>query len=429
VEERTSAPIPLPWPPRKVALATLIVVGIAAAFWIVIEFRLVFFSLFIAIVLSTAFTPFVNRLERMGIPRNISLLLVALITMALIVAFILLIAPLMLEQWARISSLLGEWYQDLRRALVQSPSLLVRRIARQLPLFLPLSLPSPAPDTPPEEQTNLFLQQVSLLGGMLLRSLVTIIGVGLLIAFWILESERNNRFFMLSVPLRYREKTREFLVDAGEKVGAYTRGLVVLSLIVGGLSMVAYLIIGLPNVLLLGILAGIMEAVPLVGPLLGAIPALAVAISYDPQKVVWVVVATVIIQSLENNLIVPRVMDRAVGVNPVAGLLAFLTFGSIFGFTGAMLAIPLAAVIQLILNQVLFKSRSTEQEPPAGRDRVSMLRYEAQNLIQDVRKQVRDKETELEASSDLVEDSMEAIVQDLDSILAQAEQTNGKQRP
>lgn len=418
----------MPWPPRRVALATLIVAGIAVTFWLVIQFRMVFFSLFIAIVLSTAFTPLVSRLERRGIPRSISLLLVALLAMAVIIVFILLAAPLILEQWARISALLSEWYQELRQALIQSPSLLVRRITSQLPLFLPLSLPSIAPDAPPGEQTALFIEQVSQLGGMLLRSVVTVVGVALLIAFWILESERNTRFLLLAVPLSHRESTREFLEDAGKKVGAYTRGLVILSLIVGVMAMAAYLIIGLPNVLLLGILAGVMEAVPLVGPLLGAIPALAVAVSYDPQKVVWVVVATIIIQSLENNLIVPRVMDRAVGVNPVASLLAFLTFGTIFGFTGAMLAIPLAAVIQLILQQVLFRRNPAAQEPPAGRDRVSLLRLEAQKLIQDVRKQVRNKDSELEASADLVEDSMEAIVQDLDSLLAQAEQLNGKQQ-
>jgi predicted PurR-regulated permease PerM len=427
VEERDPAPNPLPWPPRRVALATLIVVGIAAAFWIVIQFRLVFFSLFIAIVLSTAVTPLVTRLERTGIPRSISLLLVALFTMALIVVFILLVAPLIIEQWAQISALLSEWYQDLRRALVQSPSLLVRRIARQLPLFLPLSLPSPSPDTSAQDQARQFIDQLMLMGGALLRSMMTIVGVGLLVAFWILEGERNNRFLMMAVPQLYRETVREFMADASEKVGSYTRGLVMLSLVVGVLAMVAYMIIGLPNVLLLGILAGIMEAVPLVGPLLGAIPAIAVAISYDPEKVIWVVAATVIIQSLENYLIVPRVMNRAVGVNPVAGLLAFLTFGAIFGFTGALLAIPLAALIQLILNQVLFQTDNTQQDLPIGRDRVSMLRYEAQNLVQDVRKQVRDKETELEAGADLVEDAMEAIVLDLDSILAKAEQANEKQ--
>src|SRR5699024_2963946 len=159
----------LPWPPSRVALATLIVLGIAAAFWILIEFRLVFFSLFIAIVLSSAFTPLVTRLEKLGLPRSISLLIIALVTISLIVPFILLVAPLIMSQWATISALLGDWYQDLRGALIQSPSLLVRRIVRQLPVFLPLSLslPPPSTETPSGEQTSLFLEHLMMLAGIL----------------------------------------------------------------------------------------------------------------------------------------------------------------------------------------------------------------------------------------------------------------------
>lgn len=428
MEEQRTSPDVLPWPPSRVALATLVVLGIAAAFWILIEFRLVFFSLFIAMVLSSAFTPLVMRLEKLGIPRSISLVIIALLTIGVLIVFIFLVAPLIIEQWATLSALLGEWYREARNALIQSPSLLVRRIARQLPLVLPLSLalPPASADATPGEQANLLFQQVTMLGGIVVRSLLTIAGVGLLTAFWILESDRNARFFMMAVPLRHRDTVREFLADAVQKVGAYIRGLVLLSLIVGALATLAYMLIGLPNVLLLGIIAGVMEAVPLVGPLLGAIPAVAVAVSFDPDKVIWVVLATVVIQMLENNIIVPRVMNHAVGVNPVAGLLAFLTFGTIFGFTGAMLAIPLAAMIQLILNQFLFQARPSEQETPLGRDKISVLRYEAQNLIQDVRKQVREKETELEASADLVEDAMEAIITDLDSLLASAEKEGGR---
>jgi hypothetical protein len=205
--------------------------------------------------------------------------------------------------------------------------------------------------------------------------------------------------------------------------------LIVLCVIIGVMQLAAYMIIGLPNALLLGILAGLMEAVPLVGPLLGALPAILVAAAFDPSALVWVILATVSIQFLENNLIVPRVMDRAVGVNPVASLLAFIAFGTIFGFVGAMLAIPLAAVVQLILNRLVFNINVSEAAPPVGRDAISSLRYEAQGLAQDVRKQVRQKEDESNESSDQLEDAMEAAILDLDSILAQAERVRDRRRP
>jgi predicted PurR-regulated permease PerM len=255
----------------------------------------------------------------------------------------------------------------------------------------------------------------------ILRSLFSVLAVLLLASFWAIEGDRAIRFLLLGVPSSRREAVREFIDELKSKVGAYTRGIVILSSIIGLFQMIAYFIIGLPNALLLGILAAIGEVIPLIGPLLGAIPALIVAVAFDPTKVIWVIVATMIIQALENNIVAPRVMDRQVGVNPVATLLAFVAFGTIFGFIGALLAIPLAALIQMVLNRLLFKAAPPETVVPAGRDTISILRYEAQDLMQDVRKQVRNKEGELDDRTDQMEDAMESVIMDLDSILAQLE--------
>lgn len=411
---------PETWPPRRVALATLTVVAIILAFWILFEFRLVFFSLFTAIVLSTAIKPMVDQLSRRKLSRPAAVIFISLLLVIALVVLIITVAPLIIEQWATMTWFLGNWYQELRRGLVASDSLLVQRIAMQLPAYLPLTIPTPDLESVDNDSLDL-IERAFNVGTAILRSILIVLGVALLTNFWILEGDRATRMFLLAIPPTRREGVREFLSEVEAKVGAYTRGLVILSLIIGGMSLVSYIIIGLPNVLLLAIIAGIAEAIPLVGPLIGAIPALAVALSTDPSKVIWVLLATAIFQTLENNFIVPRVMDRAVGVNPVASLLAFIAFGSIFGFVGALLAIPLAAVIQIVLTRFLFQANPAEQAPPTGRDMISTLRYEAQDLALDVRKQVRDKETELNEHTDQIEDAMEAIVQDLDSILAQFE--------
>lgn len=426
--ENTTPQEPVPWPPHRVALATIVVVLIAAAFWIFFSFRLVFFSLFTAVVLSTALEPLVDFMTRRGLSRPVSILLITLVFLLSVVVVLIIITPLISEQWATITTLVTGGYEDLRENLIRSPSLLVRRLGRQLPGALPLTLPPPDIEEVQGESLDV-VERAMNTGTAVLRGIFTVFAVGLLTNYWMLEGERATRFFLLATPSARRDSIREFLGEIRGKVGAYTRGLVILCSIIGVMQLIAYLIIGLPNALLLGIVAGIMEAVPIVGPLLGAIPAFAVAAAVDPSKVLWVAISTMIIQMLENNLVAPRVMDRAVGVNPVASLLAFIAFGSIFGLVGALLAIPLAAVIQLVLNRVLFNANPMEIAPPVGRSSVSTLRYEAQNLAQDVRKQVRDKEDELDRGTDQLEDAMEAIVLDLDSILAQAEETtNGSQR-
>jgi hypothetical protein len=160
----------------------------------------------------------------------------------------------------------------------------------------------------------------------------------------------------------------------------------------------------------------------MVGPLLGAIPAALVALSIAPSKLLWVVVATVIIQQVENAVLVPRVMRKAVGVNPFVSLLAIFAFSSFFGIAGALMAIPMAAIIQLLFERFIFHSGVLESEVSTGRDYTSRLRYEAQDLAQGLRKQARLKKAGSILSVqevDQVMDEIEANTTDLDALLAQ----------
>jgi hypothetical protein len=113
-------------------------------------------------------------------------------------------------------------------------------------------------------------------------------------------------------------------------------------------------------------------------------------------------------------------MDRSVGVNPVVTLLALLTFTSFLGLPGAILAVPLAAIFQMLVDRFLLGPDAVEQEPPAGRDYINRLRYETQGLVQDIRKQIRRKGQDPVRGTDGIRDEIEAIARDLDSILAQA---------
>jgi hypothetical protein len=145
-------------------------------------------------------------------------------------------------------------------------------------------------------------------------------------------------------------------------------------------------------------------------------------LSSSPDKVVGVIAATVIVQQLEQNLLVPRVMDKAVGISAIVTMLAVTAFGALFGIAGALLAIPLAAILQLLVNELVIGPATMDLEQPEGRDRFSSIRYSAQQLVQDVRKQVRAKDDPSDAEADQIEDNLEGIARDLDSVLAQVGQ-------
>jgi predicted PurR-regulated permease PerM len=248
------------------------------------------------------------------------------------------------------------------------------------------------------------------------------IAVSLLAFHWTLNGSRTIQSLLKLVPKGQLESMSELISAIETKVSSYILGKGLLCLIIGLLALVAYLLIGLPNFLVLALLAGVMEAVPLIGPVIGAIPAALVALSISPTKLIWVLVAVVIINLMESYLLGPRIMRKAVGVNPFVSLLAFFAFGSFFGLGGMLMAIPIAAIIQLFLDRFVFHRGAVELEVSPGRDHVSRLRYEAQNLAKAMRRQARLKKggSALRVKEiDQMLDEIETITTDLDALLAQ----------
>jgi hypothetical protein len=127
-------------------------------------------------------------------------------------------------------------------------------------------------------------------------------------------------------------------------------------------------------------------------------------------------------QLLEGSVIVPRVMDRAVGVRPVVTLLALAILGDLFGLLGALLAVPIAAVVQVLLDRFVLSATMSQQPDIGGRDKLALLRYQTQDLASDLRQQVRSKTEEVNEDVDAAEEELEALLLDLDGLLAIAQE-------
>jgi predicted PurR-regulated permease PerM len=435
MDNGSSTPLPR-WKNWQVAVATLFVVAVGLAFWLLIRFSIVIFILFVSIVISTAIAPAVDWLHRRGMSRAAGVILIYFLLLAFVVAFIILAAPLVLDQAAAMGEILPEYYASFRQWMVNSPSLLIRRIGLELPRELPLApaigaVPDPGPtpgengDADTEEEILQQIGQVFGMAGLLARSIFTSIAVFILAFYWTLEGERILRAFLLLLPKNRREGVRDMITDIQMRVGGYIRGVIILSLMVGSMALVAYLIIGLPYALSLAIVAGIMEAVPIIGPALGTLPAILVAISLgDTTLIIYVLIAFAVIQLIENTILGPRVMKKSVGVNPILTLLALATFTSLLGIPGALLAVPIAAVFQLGLERLVKRSTEAEREETTdeGRDALSALRVEARELSTDVRRQLQKKDGDMPQGSDEVEDAIEQIAEELDHILQNARQ-------
>ena len=402
--------------------ATLVIVFVALGFWLLFRFNQVVFILFIAIVFGTVIRPIVAWLHRRGLPPIAAVILVYFLLLILFIGFMFLIFPLIADQIGKIAASVPGYYQSLREWLVNYPNQLIVRLGE----FLPAALPGLKTTTQTGPQMLATAGQAMGYVSSAANMLFTVTAVLLLAFYWALHGTRSIQALLLLVPGGQRESISELISAMETKLVAYIAGQAILCLVIGIMALVAYMLIGLPNALVLALVAGVMEAVPMVGPLLGAIPAAVIALSIAPSKLIWVIVATVVIQQLENSLLVPRVHRKAVGVNPFVSLLAIFAFSSLFGITGALMAIPMAAIIQLLLNRFVFQPKALEPEVSTGRDYASRLRYEAQELSQGMRAQARVNKAGSDQSirqTDKMMDEIEAITTDLDSLLAQVKPT------
>ena len=142
-------------------------------------------------------------------------------------------------------------------------------------------------------------------------------------------------------------------MEVEEKLGGWVRGQLLLMLAIGFMAGIGYSVIGLPNPILLGVISGLFEIVPMVGPFLAFAPAVLVALAMDPGKAVVVAVYALVIQQIESNILVPRVMGRTVGVSPLTVILGILVGSVLAGLPGAFLAVPIAGAVQVILAHTL----------------------------------------------------------------------------
>ncbi|TMC71763.1 MAG: AI-2E family transporter [Chloroflexi bacterium] len=176
-------------------------------------------------------------------------------------------------------------------------------------------------------------------GGLVDVIFVLVLGV------YLLASGPAVRRWLLDLVPADRRADAARVEDEGRRVfGSYIRGQLILGLIVGALSAIAYLALGVPYAVFLGVLAGVLELVPIVGPIVAGAAAALVALTQPFPLVLWVIAAAIAIQQIENHLLVPRISGQAVGLHPLAALLAVLVGVELAGLSGAIFAVPLTGL-------------------------------------------------------------------------------------
>ena len=195
--------------------------------------------------------------------------------------------------------------------------------------------------------------------------------------------------FVALYPASWRERVREILNKMYENIQRWFLGQLMSMAVVGLLFTVALFLIGIPFALLFGILSGLLAFIPFIGPLISIIPPILLALVQEPVSALWVILAYSVVQFIEGNIVQPVVMSRAVSLHPVVILFALLIMGTLFGFIGVLLAIPLVAALHVLLLELWVRRMDSsgedrgppEEGPSKTEEKIDQLRQAAEDLF------------------------------------------------
>jgi predicted PurR-regulated permease PerM len=302
--------------------------------------------LLIAVAVVYLLNPVVSALERRGVPRVAGAGIVYVLFLCVVALIISLLVPLVARQVTEVVTHFPDYLADaqayVRRVAArfgQEPNF--RLDAEQVREWMAAE---DNRQTVTRYLTGLRSVTTSLLSGLI------IFVIGPVMAFYLLvDLPRLNRGAMALIPPGRREEIRGLMDRVGQAVGGFFRGQLLVALFVGVASSIGLWLIGLPFWLLVGMVAGVFNLVPLVGPFIGGGLAVIIALlSGEPLKAVWAALVLLIVQQIDNHLISPNVMSRTVQLHPVVVMLALLVGASFAGLFGMLIIVPLVAVAKIV---------------------------------------------------------------------------------
>lgn len=320
--------------PRSIAWILATLVGV----WLFLQLRAIVLLLVVALVFAGTFNPLVEWMERRGIKRLYALTLLFFALLLATSLLIFLTVPPLLEQLAQI----------VRDAPHQREQLIA--LLQQRDFTAPLAR---ALQHAGMEQTFTRIEN-SLVGYT--PEILTALGwavTTLFLAFYLLaDGKRMQGTVYAIVPRDYHMRLARILQNLEAIVGGYMRGQLLTSVAVGVFTYLLLVICGVPNALSLALFAAVVDVIPFIGALLATAPAVLVALSQGLPTGLVVLVALFIYQEFENRILIPKVYGRSLRLAPVTVVLALLAGGLLLGVMGALLALPIAAGLQMMLSEL-----------------------------------------------------------------------------
>jgi len=300
--------------------------------------RDIIFILFSSIVLALIVTPAVDKLEEKKIPRTIGAAILFLSAFALLGLVTYFVAPPLageIKQLALKIPHIDSRFFSINHRFGSEFSGPLQNVLIEISGYLK------------EMTSSVFAGIFSLLGGVISSLLMIIISFYLAI-----EENGIEKFVKAIAPHNLQTRILKTIEKIQVKLGRWFIGQLSLGFIVGTMSFAGLYVLGVPYALLLAMIAGILELIPYIGPTISAIPAIIIAFTVSPNLAALTLLLYFLVQQLENYLIVPKVMEKTINLHPIITIIAIVIGGKLAGILGAMLAVPTAMIISIILKDI-----------------------------------------------------------------------------
>lgn len=309
----------------------LVAAGVLLFLWFLFQIRSILIVLFIAYIIKAALYPFVLFLKKRNVPNVLSVAFVYIAFIGFIIVVVFPLIPFFVSQIESFIKVFPSYFESASKFF--NIHIEIENVTSYIT----------------SQMANIGKNAVSVTTKIFssLFSVLTVIAVSF---YLLLDQERIQRNSIRIFSQSIQKKAEEFFIKAEEKLGAWFRGQIVLSISIGVMTWIVLTLLHIPFAVPLAIMAGILEILPTIGPILSSIPAIIIGFTISPFLALLVAISYSGIQILENNILVPRIMEKAVGLHPVVVIVVILIGAELMGVIGALLAVPFTSLLVILYS-------------------------------------------------------------------------------
>lgn len=320
------------------------VVGVILFVWLLYYLRDILTILLAALLLAAIINPFANWFEGKRIPRALAVIIIYIVLLAILGLIVIVLVPPIISEFSDFSQTFPAHLQDLKITYANFLS-----TTEQLGLADEVIRGVGDAGSALSRGIAGFFATVATVAG----SLVSVILILVFAFYLVIEKGNLKDLVSFAVPEKYHASLASYFGQISDKISSWVRGQLLVGLIMGVIVYTGLLILGVKYALIIGLLAALLEFIPFVGPIVSAIPAIILGLTYSPLKAVLVAILFWLANRIENDILIPKIMKHATGLNPVITLIAVAVGFKLGGVLGIILAVPTATALGVLIKNYL----------------------------------------------------------------------------